>query len=161
MTLAYLGLGSNIGDKKAHLKDALTSLAALGTIRKRSRFYSTEPVGFKDQDWFLNCAIEIDTILDPQDLLTSIKSIEQRLGRRKTRRNGPRLIDIDILFYDDQTIDTPTLTVPHPRLQDRLFVLLPLMDLNPHLRHPVLKKTIQDLYKGRQWTEQVIPADAR
>jgi 2-amino-4-hydroxy-6-hydroxymethyldihydropteridine diphosphokinase len=157
MTIVYLGLGSNIGDKEKHLKDALEQLVTLGTIRKQSRVFSTEPIGFRDQDWFLNCAIELDTTIGPETLLTSLQAIERKLGRKKTEKNMPRIIDIDILFYGDEIINTKILTVPHPRIQDRLFVLQPLMDLNPGFRHPVLKKTVQELYTNHPWTDKVIP----
>jgi 2-amino-4-hydroxy-6-hydroxymethyldihydropteridine diphosphokinase len=159
MTLVYLGLGSNIGDKKKHLQDALDQLAALGSIRKRSRMYTTEPIGFRDQEWFLNCAVELDTLLDPETLLSSIQTIEQALGRKKTGKNRPRVIDIDILFYDDDIINTPTLTIPHPRIQKRLFVLQPLLDLNPDFKHPVLQKSIHELYSSHPWTDKVILTD--
>ena len=159
MTLVYLGLGSNLGDKAAHLRDAFVQLANLGTILKTSRVYETEPVGDTNQDWFLNCAVALETVLEPDKLLAAIKTIERRLGRTRTRRNGPRVIDIDILFYDDRVVNTSRLVIPHPRLQDRLFVLQPLMDLDPTFVHPVLTKTIQDLYQGRTWTDKVVPCE--
>jgi 2-amino-4-hydroxy-6-hydroxymethyldihydropteridine diphosphokinase len=159
MTVVYLGLGSNIEDKKQHLRDALELIAGLGVICHLSRLYQTEPVGFRDQDWFLNLVAELDTDLSPDMLLSSIKSIERTLGRKKARKDGPRTIDIDLLFYGDLVVNSQTLVIPHPRLQDRLFVLQPLMDLNPDLRHPLLRKTIRELVSSRRWTDQVVPIE--
>jgi 2-amino-4-hydroxy-6-hydroxymethyldihydropteridine diphosphokinase len=118
--------------------------------------YLTEPVGNIKQDWFLNCAIEITTDVDPYKLLSSLKSIERKLGRKKTVNKGPRIIDIDILFYDNQVLKTKTLVLPHPLLHQRLFVLQPMMDLKPHFIHPVLKKTIQELFENHHDSQKVI-----
>jgi 2-amino-4-hydroxy-6-hydroxymethyldihydropteridine diphosphokinase len=147
MSVVYLGLGSNIGDKEGFITQALCLLSEKCEVKKQSHFYRTEPVGTLQQDWFLNCAIEGETSLDPKDLLTFIQSVEHTLGRVKTEKNGPRIIDIDILLYGNEIVQTKNLIIPHPLLQDRLFVLQPMMDLNPALIHPVLKKSIQVLYK--------------
>jgi dihydroneopterin aldolase/2-amino-4-hydroxy-6-hydroxymethyldihydropteridine diphosphokinase len=157
MTIVYLGLGSNIPDKEEHLNTAILFLKEFCTVKAISPLYLTEPIGFPDQDWFLNCVIQIETNADPQTLLSNIKSIEQKLGRKKTIQNGPRTIDIDILFYGDLVVHTKQLVIPHPRLQDRLFVLQPMMDLNPSFLHPVLHKTIQELYDEHPWSEIVTP----
>jgi 2-amino-4-hydroxy-6-hydroxymethyldihydropteridine diphosphokinase len=157
MTLVYLGLGSNLGNKEEQIKTAITCIAEICTIKTVSSLYLTEPVGLSDQDWFLNCVVEIETDTDPPKLLSSLKSIERKLGRKKTIKNGPRSIDIDILFYGDQVIQTKNLIIPHPLLQERLFVLQPMMDLNPCFEHPVLHKTIQKLYEEQPWTEIVTP----
>jgi 2-amino-4-hydroxy-6-hydroxymethyldihydropteridine diphosphokinase len=157
MTIVYLGLGSNKGDKERHIRDAMTMIDDCCRIRKTSPLYLTEPVGLIDQEWFLNCVVEIETDIDPTKLLSKVKSIERSLGRKKTVNNGPRCIDIDILFYGDVTIQTKNLVIPHPRIQERLFVLQPMMDLNPCFVHPVLHKTIQELYDKHPWSEIVTP----
>jgi 2-amino-4-hydroxy-6-hydroxymethyldihydropteridine diphosphokinase len=155
MPLVYLGLGSNIGDKEDYINKALSLLSEFTTVKRVSHLYLTEPVGNAKQDWFLNCAIEIETEAEPKKLLSCIKTVEHTLGRTKTLRNGPRCIDIDILFYEDCIIKTKTLVIPHPSMQERLFVLRPLMDLNPSFIHPVLKKSIRELYKSQSWTHKV------
>jgi 2-amino-4-hydroxy-6-hydroxymethyldihydropteridine diphosphokinase len=157
MPIVFLSLGSNIGDKEEHIRKALTLLVKTCKVGRTSHLYLTEPVGDTEQDWFLNCVAEVETDIDPKKLLSSIKSIERKLGRKKTVKNGPRIIDIDILFYGDCVLNTKNLVIPHPLLQERLFVLQPMMDLNPGFVHPVLKKTIQELYMHRPWAEMVTP----
>jgi 2-amino-4-hydroxy-6-hydroxymethyldihydropteridine diphosphokinase len=157
MPIVFLSLGSNIGDREEHIRKAFTLLANICKVRRTSHLYLTEPVGYTEQDWFLNCVVEVETDVDPKKLLSSIKSIERKLGRKKTVKNGPRIIDIDILFYGDCVVNTKNLVIPHPLLQERLFVLQPMMDLNPGFVHPVLKKTIQELYVHRPWVEMVTP----
>lgn len=156
-SIVYLSLGSNIGDKVAQITQALDRLAKVYTVLRVSPLYLTEPVGLKDQDWFLNCVVEVETEKDPKKLLSTLQSIERKMGKTKTRVNGPRTIDIDILFYNDEIINLKNLVVPHPRLHTRLFVLQPMMDLNPDLVHPVLKKTIRELYADQPWAEIVTP----
>ena len=155
MPRVFLGLGSNIGNKEDYINKALTLISKLYTVKKISHLYLTEPVGNIKQDWFLNCVVEIQTDVDPKKMLSSIKSIERKLGRTKTVKNGPRIIDIDILFYGDRVLKTKNLVIPHPLIQDRLFVLQPMMDINPGLIHPVLKRSIHDLYHDRLWAEKV------
>jgi 2-amino-4-hydroxy-6-hydroxymethyldihydropteridine diphosphokinase len=152
----YLSLGSNIGDREAHITQALHLISEICTVKKKSHLYLTEPVGDIKQDWFLNSVIEVKTELDPKHLLSSIKSIERTIGRVKTVKNGPRIIDIDILFYEDQIIQTKNLIIPHPLLHERLFILQPMLDLNPDFIHPVLKKSILELYKNHPKTEKVL-----
>jgi 2-amino-4-hydroxy-6-hydroxymethyldihydropteridine diphosphokinase len=156
MPEVYLGLGSNIGDKEDYIKRALGLISEIYGIKKISHLYHTEPVGNIKQEWFLNCVVEIETKIDPKKLLSSLKSIERSLGRKKTVENGPRIIDIDILFYGDRIVKTKNLIIPHPLLHERLFVLQPMMDLTASFVHPVLKKSIRELYKGRPWIEKVI-----
>ncbi len=156
MTNVFLGLGSNIGDKEEHINNALTFISQLFEIKKISHQYITEPVGNIKQEWFLNCVIEIKTEIDPKKLLSSIKSIERKLGRTKIVKNGPRSIDIDILFYGDFIIKTKNLVIPHPLIQERLFVLQPMMDINPHFVHPLLKKSIHELYEAHPWAQKVM-----
>jgi 2-amino-4-hydroxy-6-hydroxymethyldihydropteridine diphosphokinase len=157
MTVVYLGLGSNLGKKEDQIQTAITLIRKNCKVERVSPLYLTEPVGFSDQEWFLNCVVEIDTDIVPQELLTLLKSIERKLGRKKTVQNGPRCIDIDILFYNDQVIQTKNLVIPHPMLHERLFVLQPMMDLNPGFMHPVLHKTIQELFEKHPWAEIVTP----
>ncbi len=155
MPMVFLGLGSNIDNKEDNINKTLMLISELYTIKKISHLYLTEPVGNIKQDWFLNCVVEIQTDVDPKKLLSTVKSIERKLGRTKTVKNGPRIIDIDILFYEDYILKTKTLVIPHPSIQDRLFVLQPMMDIKPDLIHPVLKRTIHELYHDHLWTEKV------
>jgi len=155
MPKVFLGLGSNIGNKEDNINKALACISKVYTIKKTSHLYLTEPVGDIKQDWFLNCAVEIQTDVDPKNLLFTLKSIERKIGRKKTVKNGPRTIDIDILFYGDHVLNTKSLVLPHPLIQERLFVLQPMMDINPDLIHPVFKRSIHDLYHDRLWTEKV------
>jgi 2-amino-4-hydroxy-6-hydroxymethyldihydropteridine diphosphokinase len=138
----YLSAGSNLGDRALNLRNAAASLIPEIHPLVLSSIYETEPWGYADQPSFLNQVIKASTILEPIELLTFLKGIEVFLGRQETFRFGPRLIDLDILFYDDLVIDTPRLTIPHPRISERAFVLIPLAEVAPNLLHPVLKKTI-------------------
>ena len=145
MKTAFLSLGSNLGDREALLNQALERLQAAGvrTVR-RSSIHETEPQDFRDQPWFLNMAVEVETDLTPRELLASIQKIEAELGRQRTIPKGPRTIDIDILFYANLIIGTPELEIPHPRLTERRFVLDPLSEIAPDLRHPVTGKTVRE-----------------
>jgi len=155
MPMVFLGLGSNIGNKEDHINKALTFISDLYEVKKISHLYLTEPVGNIKQDWFLNCVVEIKTDVDPKKLLSSFKFIERKLGRIKTVKKGPRSIDIDILFYGDHIVKTKNLVIPHPLMQERLFVLRPMMDINSDFVHPVLKKSIHELYKAHPWVEKL------
>lgn len=141
----YLSLGTNLGDRAENLKQALAFLPPQMQVRKRSNVYETPPWGYTEQDAFLNQVVEAATYLEPEPLLKHLKRLETALGRKATFRYGPRLIDLDILFYDDLVLETPLLTLPHPHLHERGFVLLPMMDIAPDLVHPVLKKSIREL----------------
>ena len=146
MHTVYLSLGSNLGDRWDYLRRALAALEAAGvTIGRLSAVYETEPVGVRAQPWFLNVVVEAQTKMFPLQLLDCLQGIEIRLGRRRQRDQGPRTIDIDLLLYGTFRIDAPRLTVPHPRLEERRFVLQPLSDLAPDLRHPVSHATMKDL----------------
>lgn len=143
--LVYLSLGSNLGDREAHLREAITHLGAAGHIVSASWLYETEPVEVTDQAWFLNCAVALETAASPEELMAAILRIEQQMGRKRTQRKGPRIIDIDILLFDDAIVDSPALTIPHPAMQERRFVLQPLAEIAPQAQHPVRKRTIQEL----------------
>jgi 2-amino-4-hydroxy-6-hydroxymethyldihydropteridine diphosphokinase len=141
----FLALGSNLGDRRGNLQAALAALVPQVRLRRASPVYETPPWGYTDQPAFLNQVVEVETDLDPWELLAYLKEIERQLGRRPSIRNGPRVIDLDILFYNDRIIDMPGITVPHPRLHERGFVLAPLADLAPDFRHPVLNKNVRQL----------------
>ncbi len=145
MHRVYLGLGTNLGDRLANLQNAIQSLAPQVHLLTASPIYKTPPWGVLEQPEFLNQVIEGETPLEPSELLRFLKSIEKDLGRVASIRYGPRLIDLDILFYDDMVLDIPGLTIPHPQLTKRAFVLFPLADLAPDLQHPVNGKTVKQL----------------
>ncbi len=142
----YLSLGSNVGERKENLRAAIAALADAGVrVTRVSPFYETEPVDFLEQAWFLNCAVEGETGVPPLELLRALRGIELRMGSKKLVAKGPRLIDMDILLYGAETIDTPELRVPHPRMHLRRFVLVPLAEIAPEAAHPSLKKTVKQL----------------
>lgn len=145
MATVYLGLGSNLGDREAYIRAALRELERVVTLRALSSLYATEPWGLREQPEFLNVVCMGETHLTPHALLAEIKAIERRLGRQPTVRYGPRPIDIDILFYADYIVQTDELQIPHPRLAERAFVLIPLMEIAPDLRHPVTGFTPSEL----------------
>lgn len=150
MPIAYIGLGSNMGDKTANLKRAIEELGKVpgSKVLAVSSLYKTEPVGDVEQDWFVNAAAEIETGLAPQELLKMLLDIEKRLGRVREIEWGPRIIDLDILLYDDLVMDEEELVIPHPFLQKRGFVLVPLAEIAPEVIHPRLKKGMSELMKG-------------
>jgi 2-amino-4-hydroxy-6-hydroxymethyldihydropteridine diphosphokinase len=158
---AYLSLGSNLGDREAHLRDAICRLGSQGRVAAVSSFYETEPVEVTAQPWFLNCAIALDTPKTPEVLMASILRIEQGMGRKRGQKKGPRTIDIDILLFGNAVIATPTLTVPHPAMQERRFVLEPLAEIRPEGLHPRFNKTVLELLQalppGQEVRRQIQP----
>ena len=141
----YLGLGSNLGDRRSFLDSAISALVPALRVSRLSPIYETDPWGYSDQDDFLNMVVEAETDLGPKQLLVFLKGIEVKLGRQPRFRNGPREIDIDILIYDDQILNEAGLRIPHPRMQERAFMLVPLTDLAPGLSIPGLDKTVAEL----------------
>jgi len=146
MITVYIALGTNVGDREANLLQALQLLPESGVhLGRVSSIYETEPVDYLDQEWFLNAVLEAQTELDALDLLTALRLIEARMGSKKAFAKGPRKIDLDILLYGNETIDTPELQVPHPRMLERKFVLIPLAEVAPNLRHPSWKSGVARL----------------
>jgi|SRR5579871_742184 len=146
MTGVFLSLGSNIGDRAGNLNAAIVALPEAGfRVKKVSSFYETEPVDYLKQDWFVNCVVEGESELPAATLLTRLREIEARMGSKKVIAKGPRILDIDILLFGDETIATPELQVPHPRMTQRRFVLAPLAEIAPEVRHPLWQGSVKDL----------------
>jgi 2-amino-4-hydroxy-6-hydroxymethyldihydropteridine diphosphokinase len=157
----YLSLGSNVGDRATNLRDAINRLGSLGQVIAVSGFYETEPVEVESaQPWFLNCAVQLETSLSPRELLAQTLALEQVMGRRRTGARSPRIIDIDILYFDKLVISTSDLRIPHPGAAHRRFVLQPLAELAPDLRDPISKRTVGQMLESlsedaavvRKWT---------
>jgi 2-amino-4-hydroxy-6-hydroxymethyldihydropteridine diphosphokinase len=145
--IAYIGIGSNVGDKFINCEKAISEIlkADHHKLLAKSSLFKTQPLGYTSQDWFVNGVIKIETDLEADELLRTLKTIESKLGRAETFRWGPRTMDLDVLFFDDIEIHTEQLQIPHPLIQNRQFVLVPLAEIDPSLIHPILKKTIQQL----------------
>lgn len=142
----YLSLGSNLGDRAENLRTAIARLADFGNVTAVSSFYETEPVDVPaQQPWFLNCAVKFETEKMPRQLMAAILTLEQSMGRQRRQNKGPRTVDIDVLLFGSSIIELPSLTVPHPRMHQRRFVLEPLAEIAPDTRHPVFKRTIREL----------------
>ncbi len=151
MATVYIGIGSNMGDRRSNCMHAVKLMTCSGImVKKESSLYETKPWGLKEQPLFINMAVIAETDLPPERLLTVLKSIEKKMGRQETVRWGPRCIDLDILFYEDRTITEKDLCIPHPLLQQRESVLLPLSEIAPDKWHPVLKKTVRQLTEELQ-----------
>ncbi|MGI8742688.1 MAG: 2-amino-4-hydroxy-6-hydroxymethyldihydropteridine diphosphokinase [Bryobacteraceae bacterium] len=155
MKTAYLSIGSNAGGRQQNLNRAIELLEVAGVrVVRRSSVYETEPQDVRSQPWFLNAVIEVETNLFPLQLLSRIHKIERELGRKRLVPKGPRTIDIDILLYGESIVNTADLQIPHPCFSDRRFVLEPLHELAPELRHPVTRRTVKDMLAGT--TGQVV-----
>lgn len=149
--IAYISIGSNLGDRLANCRRGIAGLTQPGVsaLKGQSRFYRSEPVDYVDQDWFVNAVVQVETSLDPNQLLDRLKQIEIRAGRKRDQvRFGPRVLDLDLLLYDDLVIDSPDLAIPHPRMHKRRFVLLPFCDIDPAALHPALGKEMRHLLAG-------------
>ena len=157
----YLGLGATLGDRRENLRTGLAALGRLGTVLAVSRIYETEPVGCPEQPPFLNLACHLRTGLSPHSLLTATQSVERSLGRCRASPNKPRELDIDILLYEDLVLSDSVLTIPHPRMTERAFVLVPLADIAPELRHPRRDMTVAVLLRRLHDTHWVRPYDGR
>jgi 2-amino-4-hydroxy-6-hydroxymethyldihydropteridine diphosphokinase len=162
--LVYLSVGSNVGDREANLQDAIRRLGAIGKVVTISSLYETEPVDVTGQPWFLNCALALEVEKMPKQLLAAVLQIEHDMGRRRVQKKGPRAIDIDILLFGTSVIDTKDLTIPHPAMHERRFVLEPLAEIAPDERHPVFKRTIRELRDAlppgqalRRWAKETPP----
>ena len=144
-----IALGSNIGDREQNLVGALRALDRLGvSVTRRSSFYLTEPVGGPEQEWFINAVVQAETSLSPEELLRVCLQIEGEFGRERRVKNGPRTLDLDVLFYGDERYASDALEIPHPRLHERRFVLEPLVEVDPHRIHPVLGVDVQELLQA-------------
>ena len=154
MPVVYIGLGSNKGDRLKNIKVALDHLKEKIAVEKVSSFYLTEPVGMKGR-WFVNCVLEGKTEQSPEKLLDTLLQIEKRMGRIREKKKNPRVIDLDLLLYEDAVVDKVDLIVPHPHLHKRRFALIPLVEINSHLVHPVLGKSLKEILKELKDSHQV------
>jgi 2-amino-4-hydroxy-6-hydroxymethyldihydropteridine diphosphokinase len=144
-SVAYLSLGSNLGDRVKHMRDAIARLESLGRVIAVSSLYETEPVDFTDQPWFLNCAVSLETQQTPEQLMAALLMIEREMGRERIQPKGPRIIDIDILLHGDLIVNSQNLTIPHPAMHQRRFVLEPLAEISGEIRHPILQRPVSEL----------------
>lgn len=156
MVEVLIGLGSNLGDREGNVRKGIEFVKAKMKLLKVSSMYETEPMYLEDQNWFINCVAKLETDLAPQELLGCLKGIERKIGRRKVVRYGPRIIDLDILFYGKQVIRENDLEIPHPRIRERLFVLVPLVEIEPDFVHPIYRKSASRLLADMNSNESVV-----
>ena len=145
--VAYIALGSNLGDRDGNLRDAVRRLKRAGSVAQISSWYETEPMEVTDQPWFLNAVVEVHTEMEPLSLMQALLSMERDMGRERKEPKGPRSIDLDLLLFDDRTVNAPELVLPHPAMHHRRFVLAPLAEIAPEAMHPILRKTALTLLK--------------
>ena len=157
--LAYIGIGSNLGEKLENCRRAIEAIGsdARNRLVRCSRLYRTEPVGKTEQEWFINGVAAVETTMGPRELLDFLLSVEKEMGRARKERWGPRIIDLDILFYVDQVLNEEGLQIPHPRIHERRFVLVPLMDIAPGLIHLVFHRTVSQILGELNEAEEVSP----
>lgn len=155
--IVFIGLGTNLGEREQNLTTAIAELQEFSEIRDQSSIYETSPVDYVDQPNFLNTAVKISTSLSPIELIVRLEEIEHRMGRKKEIENGPRIIDLDILLFNEEIFETPALKIPHPRLHKRKFVLQPLSEIAGDTVHPILKKSIKELFQNLNSTERITP----
>jgi 2-amino-4-hydroxy-6-hydroxymethyldihydropteridine diphosphokinase len=157
--IVYISAGSNMGNRLQNCRQGITALTRSGDLRivAQSRVYMTEPVDYEDQDWFINLVVKLETTNTPFELLDTIKSVQRAAGRKRdVIRFGPRVLDLDIIFFDDLVLDSDRLVVPHPRMHQRRFVLKPICDIDPTIVHPVLEKDMQSLLDALGKDEQKV-----
>jgi 2-amino-4-hydroxy-6-hydroxymethyldihydropteridine diphosphokinase len=144
-TKVALSVGSNVGDREAYIRDAVLRLKSAGRVISVSSIYETAPVEVEKQDWFLNSAVMLETTATPEQVMANLLHMEEAMGRRRVVKKGPRTIDIDIVLFGDMVVDSPQVTIPHPAMHRRRFVLEPLAEIAPEARHPLLKRTVREL----------------
>lgn len=157
MAIVYIGLGSNLGDRLGFIQQAVKMLEFHAAVKvlETSSFYETEPYGVKEQDWFINAAVKVSTPLAPVEILRVCQHIEEKLGRKREIKWGPRVIDLDILLYDEEIIADDILTIPHPSTYDRACCIVPLLEIADELIHPILQKDMDEIYQNLEFPEEV------
>ena len=156
MSLTYLSLGSNLGDRAGNLRRAISLLRGLGDVERVSSAFETEPVEVIGQAWFLNCAVALETTASPERLLAGLLAIEREMGRVRSGFKGPRVIDLDILLFENEVCDSPDLNIPHPAMQERRFVLTPMAEIAPDAVHPLFQRSMRELLEALPPQGQIV-----